>query len=147
MPAYVSLRQHTSAYLLAPHASAILPTSPRLCHPPHLPPPLPSAPPSPAVDKAEALCALRARGVGVEGSRSGRVGKAEVGRSLRVGVAGRLMSGIRQHHQHTSAYVSIRQHTSAYVSIRQHTSAYVSIRQHTSAYVSIRKYTWLRRGG
>jgi hypothetical protein len=29
------------------------------------------------------------------------------------------------------AYVSIRQHTSAYVSIRQHTSAYVSIRQHT----------------
>jgi hypothetical protein len=34
----------------------------------------------------------------------------------------------------TSAYVSIRQHTSAYVSIRQHTSAYVSIRQHTSAY-------------
>jgi hypothetical protein len=61
---------------------------------------------------------------------------------------------------HTSAYVSIRQHTSAYVSIRQaasspetgsmhttcahvsirqHTSAYVSIRQHTSAYVSIRQ--------
>jgi hypothetical protein len=53
----------------------------------------------------------------------------------------------------TSAYASIRQHTSAYVSIRQHTSAsaffttcgdqhtsaYVSIRQHTSAYVSIRQ--------
>jgi hypothetical protein len=37
--------------------------------------------------------------------------------------------------QHTSAYVSIRQHTSAYVSIRQHTSAYVSIR-HISASTS-----------
>jgi hypothetical protein len=37
-----------------------------------------------------------------------------------------------------SAYVSIRQHTSAYVSIRQHTSAHVRIRQDTSGYVSIR---------
>ncbi len=71
--------------------------------------------------------------------------------------------------QHTSAYVSIRQHTSAYVSIRHLRSsapalslcslppspaavaapvprslpapAYVSIRQHTSAYVSIRQHT------
>jgi hypothetical protein len=56
--------------------------------------------------------------------------------------------------QHTSAYVSIRQYTSAYVSsspqrleerekpaasTRQHTSAYVSIRQHTSVHVSIRQ--------
>jgi hypothetical protein len=55
---------------------------------------------------------------------------------------------IRQHmsayvsiRQHTSAYVSRRQHTSAYVSIRQHASAYVSIRQHASAYVSIRQHT------
>jgi hypothetical protein len=89
---------------------------------------------------------------------------------------------------HTSAYVSIRQHTSAYVSIRvsirqltsayvsihtpaarpkrrrhwmgarpprrlvsscavsirQHTSEYVSIRQHTSAYVSIRQHAYAR---
>jgi hypothetical protein len=37
--------------------------------------------------------------------------------------------------QHTPAYASIRQNTPAYVSIRQHTSAYASIRQHTSAYV------------
>jgi hypothetical protein len=43
--------------------------------------------------------------------------------------------------QHTSACVSIRQHTSAYVSIRQHTSAYGSIRQHTAADVSIRQQT------
>jgi hypothetical protein len=46
--------------------------------------------------------------------------------------------------QHTSAYVSIRQHTSAYVSIRQHTSAYVSIRQHTSAYVSIHQLAFVQ---
>jgi hypothetical protein len=32
--------------------------------------------------------------------------------------------------QHTSAHVSTRQHTSAHVSIRQHTSAHVSISQH-----------------
>jgi hypothetical protein len=75
-----------------------------------------------------------------------------------------LVRCIRQHtsaygsiRQHPAAYGSIRQHTSpsipdtiisicssrfhtaAYVSIRQHTSAYVSIRQHTSAYVSIRR--------
>jgi hypothetical protein len=31
-------------------------------------------------------------------------------------------------HVHVPAYVSIRQHSSTYVSIRQHTSAYVSIR-------------------
>jgi hypothetical protein len=37
--------------------------------------------------------------------------------------------------------VSIRQHTSAYVSIRQHTSEYVSMRQNTSEYVSIRQHT------
>jgi hypothetical protein len=46
--------------------------------------------------------------------------------------------------QHPSASVSIRQHISAYVSIRQHMSAYVSIRQHTSAYVSIRQHTQSR---
>jgi hypothetical protein len=42
-----------------------------------------------------------------------------------------------------------RQHTPAYASIRQHTPAYASIRQHTSAYVSIRTEclsvrTWAR---
>jgi hypothetical protein len=44
------------------------------------------------------------------------------------------MPTVRMCHTHL-AYVSIRQHTSAYVSIRQHTSAYVSIRQHTSAFM------------
>jgi hypothetical protein len=47
--------------------------------------------------------------------------------------------------QHTSAYVSIRQHTSTSGSTPpKHTSAYVSIRQHTSAYVSIRQHTSVR---
>ncbi len=38
--------------------------------------------------------------------------------------------------QHTSAHVSTRQHTSAYVSIRQHTSAHAI--QHSSAYGCLR---------
>jgi hypothetical protein len=147
--AYVSIRQHTSAYvsvqLTAGFRNPKCPT-----HEP--PPPAPFPPPhSPCATPPTHSPTRQFTSVAADCSHhSSRLPASKACQQLvklseacqqQVKLLAPLLAlacweGVRQH---TSAYVSIRQHTSAYVSIRQHTSAYVSIRQQISAYVSIRE--------
>jgi phosphoglycerate-specific signal transduction histidine kinase len=126
MPAYVSIRQHMSAYLVSVHQHTLAYVSIRQ----HT-----SASHSHSQSRLKTLANL-----GI------------VGATLHTSAYSIRQHATCVSTQHTSAYVSIRQHTSAYsirqhthtsayVSIRQHTPAYVSIRQHMSAYVSIRRNT------
>ncbi len=152
-PAYVSIRQHTSAYVSIRQPSACAEAH-RTCIRQHT-----------SAQHTSAYVSIRQPSACAEAHRTC--------------IRPRIRPHIRQQ---TSAYVSTRQHTSAYVSIRQssearlrrglvhlsvhvaeafaealnnsrvpacvstsHTSAYVSIRQHTSAYVSTRQHTSQRR--
>ncbi len=107
--AYVSIRQHTSAYVSYLHAHHKLPLKNQHDH-------------SGLHTTARELLTL---------AQSHDVAFALHLRRTHTAVIHAYVS-IRQH---TSAYVRIRPHTSAYVCIRQHASAYVSIRLHTSAYL------------
>jgi hypothetical protein len=122
--AYVSIRQHTPAYVSCTPVRGIW----RVCA-------------SYSRAREELVCQ---RSVPLAASEHSR-------RTETTGPPPAYVS-IRQHpsayvsiRQHSSAFVSIRQHTtSAYVCIRLHTSAYVCIRLHSSAYVCIRQHTYAR---
>jgi hypothetical protein len=121
--AYVSIRQHTSAYLWQRSAAT---RKPRVLY---AKPALPSA------------CACIRQHTSAYVSTCTYVSIRQR-TSAYVSICQHMSAyvSIRQHlHIVALDSVSVRQHTSAYVSLRQRTSAYVSVRQHTSAYVSIRR--------
>ncbi len=168
MPAYVSIRQHTSAYVsVSTHLFRLAPCQPQ---------PSPRAMTNRCASRP--LCGPLHASVFVHFC----TGRASKPSTFCTSKASKLSSFVLHSArlfghlllQHTSAYVSIRQHTSvylcapfraslwtpspsplsfavsapAYVLIRQHTSAYViirsertCIRQHTSAYVIIRYHS------
>jgi hypothetical protein len=132
--AYVSIRQHTSAYVLSCFDAA------RELDPP------------PVVQHTSAYVSIRQHTSCLASTpRANSIRRLHVRACMRpyaISVCGQPSASVSIR-QHPSASVSIRQHTSAYVSIRQHSdstptsacvwapAAYVSIRQHPSAYVSI----------
>jgi hypothetical protein len=110
--AYVSIRQHTSAYVSQKRSSSVTASS---CASPR------AAYVSMRLQHTSAYVSIR--------QHTSAKSAAAAWQRPHAPVRAQHSSFIRQH---TSAYVSIRQHTSAYISIRQNTPAYASIRQHNT---------------